>query len=1114
MSKKSAFKISSPGVKTEEVSPELIRLFQARNEWDRLHQLSNLLKDAHIDLPDFFDSPVVWSTICREPDPERLAWRLAQEILRHTGGRIPDCLTPYADRADFKEEERARDQAQLQKELAEWLKEEPEAAQQTPKRDLSLVWKITRGIDPLENTVRIDLRANSPKVRESSRNFFQVRSLCHELGHRPEIFSLEDTVLLRWLSDYLPLLLNDKQKHGSPFLTDNRSLLVWLQQWGQTGRCRYEDGSAVEFSPLPARIIPRLDPDSSVEGSQRLAATVRMEFEVANAAGLREPLSEAYLLLAPKADTSRLELELICVKGCFYRLVERPPRALLALAMKSGTTRFEAGQTRHFLPQLLRRFPNLQAQVRIHLKEIPSKPKFYFFLDEEDALQIRLLAQAKEGNACWEWSHRGWVKSPRKLNTPHEGVEALPAPEAPAESHHLDFGDLNGIDGAESMAEIWDEVPAESDCAASQEWLLAWNGETGELCGRPEDPGWWQILGGKRLPALIKLWKDRSPHWEYFGNRRFQGMISGQRHAFPKLKIQSSGMDWFTVKTEWEEEGLRLTLADWQKLRQTDDPYVKLGNGAWVSREGVTELSEVMTALGELGLSFDDKDKTQTISTLQLAGTHAGVWNRLQRLTNREFQTELKKLQEAVSNFTGIPEIPIPAGVKASLRPYQKEGLSFLVYAGRLKLGAILADDMGLGKTIQTLAWLQYMRDTEGPMPSLVVCPASVAYNWKREVEQFTPGLTILPLAAGDERHELRGEIPKHDVIITNYALLRRDLAALKKFSFRAIILDEAQNIKNPDSMVAKAAKVLEAQHRIALTGTPLENRLLDLWSIVEFVHPGYLPARGQFNEQYDRNAPPQSRALLSSRLRPLILRRLKRQVAKDLPERIEERIDCELTDGQRKLYLAELQRSRQALRELDPVMGPGRIHALAALTRLRQICCHPSLAGGKGNLGSGKTTTFLEMIEPLYAGGHKVLVFSQFVEMLKILQGELVERGRPHYMLTGQTTNRAEVVESFQTDPRPAVFLLSLKAAGTGLNLTSASYVVLYDPWWNPAVEAQAIDRTHRIGQDRTVIAYRLVTRDTVEEKIWQLQQKKAQMVADVLGEEGFNGSLTKDDL
>jgi hypothetical protein len=1088
----------------------LTRLFNARNEWDRLHQLTNLLKEAQIDLPEFFDNPTVWSTICRETEGEKLAWRLAREIARRTGGRIPDSLAPYFDRADFAEEERAADQAKLQTELLNWLKEDEELAMSPPKKELRVIWKLNNLVDPLDSRVEIELRANSPKVREGARNFFQVRSLCQELGHRPELFSQEDAALLHWLSDYLQLLLTDKSKHASPFLTDNRSLLIWLQQWGNTGRCRYENDTAVEFSQVPVHIVPKLDADTSETSSK---VGVRMEFEAVNAAGLRVPLSQTRLFLRPKADVPKIDLELIWANGCFYRLVARPPRAILALSLRNGSTRFEPSQTKHFLPLLLRKFPDIQSQVKVHLREIPAQPRFYFFLDQDDALQVRLIAQARQGNAAWEWSHRGWVRLKNKVSLPgKEIVDELPAPQlslldAP---YPMDSG------GNEGKSEIWDEIPAEADCAGAQEWLRSWGGEPGELCGRPDDPGWWQILSGRRIPSLIKLWHDRAPLWQYFGNKRFSQMVSGKRHAFPKIKIQSSGVDWFAVKTEWEEEGLKLTASDWRKLQETDDPFVKLSSGDWVQRESVKELSEVMTSLSELGISADpDKSgEEQTVSVLQLANAPAAAWNKLEALTGDAMQQELKKLQQQVRDFEGIPAIAVPTELKVDLRPYQREGLNFLAYTSRLKLGAILADDMGLGKTAQSLAWLEWLRSEQGKAPSLVVCPASVVFNWAREAHQFTPKMKVLILGAGDERHELRQEIPEHDLIITNYSLLRRDLAALKKFSFRAIILDEAQNIKNPDSMVAKAAKSLGADHKVALTGTPIENRLLDLWSIVDFVHPGYFPARSHFAEQYDRGAPPQTRASLSARLKPILLRRLKKQVAKDLPDRIEERIDCELTEGQRKFYIAELQRARQQLQTAADEPGQGRMHALAALTRLRQICCHPVLAGGKSNLGSGKISTFWEVLEPLHAGGHKVLVFSQFVEMLKLLEAELQEKGRPYYMLTGQTTNRAEVVESFQKDPRASVFLLSLKAAGTGLNLTSASYVLLYDPWWNPAVEAQAIDRTHRIGQDRTVIAYRLVTRGTVEEKIWQLQQKKSQLVADVLGEEGFTGALTKEDL
>ena len=377
-------------------------------------------------------------------------------------------------------------------------------------------------------------------------------------------------------------------------------------------------------------------------------------------------------------------------------------------------------------------------------------------------------------------------------------------------------------------------------------------------------------------------------------------------------------------------------------------------------------------------------------------------------------------------------------------------------------------------------------------------------------------------LESGAARHNLRKQIPQHDLIVTNYALLRRDLEALQKFAFRAVILDEAQFIKNPSAQVTQSVKQMRADHSLALTGTPLENRLLDLWSIVDFIQPGYLGNQDHFSQTYEprgedvENAQRIARRRLSAKLRPLMLRRLKQRVAKDLPDRIEQRRDCQLGDEQRKLYLAELRRSRDQVFQtvVEKGLNQSKIHVLAALTRLRQICCHPQLVGN--DAPSGKTETLFELLEPLLSEGQKVLVFSQFVQVLKLLEQwrECQQRQIKTHLLTGQTKQRQEVVAAFQSDPGAAVFLLSLRAAGTGLNLTTASYVVLYDPWWNPAVEAQAIDRSHRIGQVNTVNAYRLIAPGTVEEKIWELQQSKAQTIADVLGEEGFARSLSKTDL
>jgi hypothetical protein len=1015
--------VSHSAVRPGPENQTLTRLFQARSEWDRLAQLSTLLKETQIDLPDFFDSNI-GTTICREPNTEKLAWRLAREIARRNNGKIPSSLQPYLERPDFEQQERAEEADAFRKELLEWLSSGQDDTPAHPRRELRIVWKIESGFDPLEARIQIDLRVNSPKLREGSRNFFQVRGLCNEASNRPELFNAEDQVLLRWLSDFLPLLLTDKNRVASPFLNDNRSLLTWLTQWGTSGRCHWEEGAPVEFSPLSARIVPQLHPakddDENRAGSN--ASRLDLNFEVVTAAGLREPLSNARLFLAPQSDHPRPELELVCVKHCFYRLTERPPRSLMALALKRGVGAVDMAAAGHLLPPLLRRYPHLQQQVKVHLRQVASQIKFYFQLDEDDALQIHLKADAREGPRHWEWADDGWMKT-QSAHVDSSGERQddyihLAPPEMIVRPPG--GGQPGALAGGHAVneVEIWDDVPAEADTGPALAWLRGFEAERGELCGRTDNSGWWVILQAARIPALLVHWKDRSPDWQYFVNRRFQHLISGKRRRFPKLKIQSTGIDWFSVQAAWEDETLAMTEEDWARFHQSDDPYVKLSNGTWMEREEAAAMAEAVTALAEIGVQVGAGE--QQLGAWQMAGAQQTAWKKLETLVDGEGDPIIRQLRLAVTEFKGLPEIEPPKGLIAELRPYQKTGLHFLAYASRFRLGALLADDMGLGKTVQALAWLQHLRETEGPAPSLVICPASVVFNWNREAAQFTPGQKVLLLTAGEHRHSLRQEIPAHDLVVTNYALLRRDLAALQKFSFRAIILDEAQNIKNPESMVARAAKALKAEHKLALTGTPLENRLLDLWSIMEFVHPGYLPERGRFLEQYDRGASQPARALLSSRMRPVMLRRLKKQVAQDLPDRIEERIDCELTEGQRKFYLAELQRSRQALSTLDMQAGQSRMHVLAALTRLRQICCHPSLAGGKKNLGSGKTAALFELLEPLYAAGHKVLVFSQFVEMLKILKAELEEKGRPYFMLTGQTTQRGEVVQAFHDCKEP----------------------------------------------------------------------------------------------
>jgi SNF2 family DNA or RNA helicase len=351
---------------------------------------------------------------------------------------------------------------------------------------------------------------------------------------------------------------------------------------------------------------------------------------------------------------------------------------------------------------------------------------------------------------------------------------------------------------------------------------------------------------------------------------------------------------------------------------------------------------------------------------------------------------------------------------------------------------------------------------------------------------------------------------------VLNYTQLRSLGESLTPVSWLALILDEGQYIKNPSSQTAQVARALRAEHRLILSGTPIENRLMDLWSLMAFSMPGVLGSRAQFSRLYDAKDDPFARPRLAARVRPFLLRRTKGQVAKDLPDRIEEDLFCEIEGEQKTLYRAELKRAQQLLLQIQTQkeLATHQFHLLTSMLRLRQICCHPRLINPQSTAPSAKTESLLEQLEPLIEEGQKVLVFSQFVEMLDLLRSQLDERAWKTFYLSGQTEHRGELVKEFQSTEGPAVFLISLKAGGFGLNLTAASYVVLFDPWWNPAVENQAIDRTHRIGQINKVIAYRLLIKNSIEEKIRELQKHKKALAANVLGEEKFSQSLTLEDL
>jgi SNF2 family DNA or RNA helicase len=452
------------------------------------------------------------------------------------------------------------------------------------------------------------------------------------------------------------------------------------------------------------------------------------------------------------------------------------------------------------------------------------------------------------------------------------------------------------------------------------------------------------------------------------------------------------------------------------------------------------------------------------------------------------------------------------------LRPYQAAGVSWLRFLDEFGFGGCLADDMGLGKTIQLLAFLEDRRRRGiSKRPTLVVVPRSLIFNWHQEATRFTPELRVLEYT-GIHRGQLRKKLAKVDLVLTTYGTVRRDILQLKEVEFDYVVLDEAQAIKNPASQVAKATRLIPGERRIALSGTPIENHLRDLWSIFEFLNPGMLGRASVFKLHTTDSNDDESRRLLSHALRPFILRRTKREVARELPEKLEQTIYCHMPKQQEQLYHELRDHYRETLlgRVRSQGLGKSKIHVLEALLRLRQAACHPALLDEKH---AEEPTAKLEALglhlADLLAEGHKALVFSQFTSFLAIVQKFLDDRGMSYEYLDGQTRNRRERIERFQNDPNCGVFLISLKAGGLGLNLTSADYVFLLDPWWNPAVEMQAIDRAHRIGQTRTVFAYRLICKDTVEEKIAELQTRKKELADAILqADNNLLGELTADDL
>jgi superfamily II DNA or RNA helicase len=584
-----------------------------------------------------------------------------------------------------------------------------------------------------------------------------------------------------------------------------------------------------------------------------------------------------------------------------------------------------------------------------------------------------------------------------------------------------------------------------------------------------------------------------------------------------EIRVES-GLDWFEIQGLAQFGATRVPLPQLLKGARGGQ-IVELGDGSrgllpdeWLARWGgfaaLTPVSSnrasERSAEGSTSLRFSTRQIGVAEAMLEALGADAVV-------------PGLVELRERVASFQQVTPLATPAGLLGALRPYQMHGYSWLGALSELRVGACLADDMGLGKTIQVLAHLARLHGERRSAPSLIVMPRSLLANWRAEAARFTPELRVRT-HWGPDRGEVEQAFRDVDVVLTTYGTLRLDIADLAKLDLSTVVLDEAQAIKNDASATAKCVRRLSAVHRIALSGTPIENHLGELWSLFEFLNPGLLSELPELSRALAKGqASPETLKLIQRVLRPFVLRRTKQEVAKDLPARSEQTLFVELEPDERARY-QELLRFYQASIKKQGLADPARStpQVLEALLRLRQAACHPGLLDRKRVAErSSKIELLLEQLRGVLQEGHKALIFSQFTSLLAILRERLQEEKIAFEYLDGKTKDREACVARFQSDPTVPVFLVSLKAGGVGLNLTAADYVFILDPWWNPAVEAQAIDRAHRIGQTRPVIAYRLLARNTVEERVAQLQDQKRSLIAAVMGDEGaFAGKLTKDDL
>ncbi|MFN2426739.1 MAG: SNF2-related protein, partial [Candidatus Binatia bacterium] len=1000
--------------------PEVPALLAALREAATGHDRNRYVREICRGLGVTFERLIHWD-LADEADGDIRCALLVSRLSRIVPTVLPEDVLAFLRSPAAQEKMHRRSEAALRRQLDEW-------AQPVRKfHDKHLRLTLRPGLDG-DGRLYVEMFAllSSARLRDDLRRPEQLRVLLDESNRAPGLLSPESHALLEWTCGYFSVAgwWQTSRIAGEDL---ERLLLDFghtgLVTWDTSGAEQALSRAGISHGDVAthSRETASIEPACAIEGG-----VARMQLVVRLGSERRCSLDEVTRLQGHRSAAASYLL----AAGTLWRVVAEPPAHVVDGFGVVGKLELEAEQSIGTLRRLATSYPGIAETIEQVTRRVPSRAIFLLDGDDDETLRVRLFAVAQDlsppaeragdcgrerpaasasglfeyvADGQWEYRRADDARAspllarfgePHSARPPAGGARELRWLELPGPSATLPRdGDRDGDVATEAPAPedraglpfhatdasppTWKDVGAGGDA-----WLFAPDRECTEpaaewlrsLCPQPgqfDGDAWVLSLRPPRFAPLADAWDARPAGATFLATRRIHRLLRDSPPR-PKLDIRADGKDWFGVRVEWQIEGEALGPGDIDALLTSREEFVRLRDG-WVRRAVRDDVDAAAEALADVGIDLSQPGEEQRLGIWQLASAPAGALDRLEMLgADPSTVAMAKALRRKVAAFRGVPRVAVPRTFRGELRGYQRDGLDFLSFLSSLGAGAVLADDMGLGKTIQTLAWLERLRLAGNHRgPALVVCPASVVHNWLEEAVRFTPGMRVVALTRGAERRELLERTREYDLVVVNYALLRRDVEHWSKVELRALVLDEAQNVKNPDAAVSRAVRDLKARHRLALTGTPIENRTRDLWSIVECVSPGYFGTRKRFEERFDRGTVGEAeRRLLAAKLRPIMLRRRKHEVAPDLPARIEETRRCELTAEQRKLYLATLRASRQLVDRLGrkgPEGEKARIQILAALMRLRQICCHPGLVDPSlAGASSSKFDLLIEVLEPL----------------------------------------------------------------------------------------------------------------------------------------------------